>query len=123
MKKKIAILCTNMRLALIGTMTIAIMASVAKGWMKGDHRAGNRPEATLKINDQPLKRDGNMTVSFAPVIQNVAPSVVKVFTSTEAIPAEPRRGSTLQPFFGIGFVDLSSLTCQALDRKVVWVPG
>jgi serine protease Do len=103
MKKQIAILCTNMRLALIGTMTVAIMASVATGWMKGDHRAGKRPEPTLKIDDQPLKRDGNMTVSFAPVIQNVAPSVVKVFTSTEAKSPEHRRGSTLQQFFGERF--------------------
>jgi serine protease Do len=103
MKKQIAILCTNMRLALIGTMAVAIMASVATGWMKGDHRAGKRPEPTLKIDNQPLKRDGNMTVSFAPVIQNVAPSVVKVFTSTEAKSPEHRRGSTLQQFFGERF--------------------
>ncbi|HAO65407.1 MAG TPA: peptidase S1, partial [Verrucomicrobiales bacterium] len=103
MKKQIAVLCNSMRFALIGTMTIAILASVATGWMKGDGRAGAHPEPTLKIDNQPLKREGSMTVSFAPVIQKVAPSVVKVFTSTEAKPNASRRGPGLEQFFGEKF--------------------
>lgn len=103
MKKQIAVLCNSMRFALITTMTVAILASVATGWMKGDRRAGAHPEPTLKIDNQPLKREGSTTVSFAPVIQRVAPSVVKVFTSTEAKPNASRRGSGLEQFFGDQF--------------------
>ncbi len=103
MKKQIAVLCNNMRFALIGTMTVVILASVATGWMKGDGRADAHPEPTLKIDNQPLKREGSMTVSFAPVIQKVAPSVVKVFTSTEAKPNASRRGPGLEQFFGEKF--------------------
>ncbi len=103
MKQTIAKLCSNMRLALIGTMAVAIVASAANGWMKGNASGKNRPEATLKINDQPLQRDGNMTVSFAPVIQEVAPSVVKVFTSSEVKSSGRRRGSGLEQFFGNRF--------------------
>ncbi|MDA7525440.1 hypothetical protein N8667_07625, partial [Verrucomicrobia bacterium] len=103
MKKQIAVLCNNMRFALIATMTVVILASVATGWMKGDGRADAHPEPTLKIDNQPLKREGSMTVSFAPVIQKVAPSVVKVFTSTEAKPNASRRGPGLEQFFGEKF--------------------
>jgi len=103
MKKQIAVLCNSMRFALMGTMTVAILASVATGWMKGNRRAGAYPEPTLKIDNQPLKREGSMTVSFAPVIQKVAPSVVKVFTSTEAKPNASRRGPGLEQFFGEKF--------------------
>ena len=60
MKKQIAVLCNSMRFALMGTMTVAILASVATGWMKGNRRAGAYPEPTLKIDNQPLKREGSM---------------------------------------------------------------
>lgn len=103
MKKRIVRLCSNMRLALIGTMGVAIAASAATGWMKGDKGRGNRPEATLHVNDQPLNREGKMTVSFAPVIQNVAPSVVKVFTTSEVKVSNRRENLGLERFFGNQF--------------------
>ena len=41
----------------------------------------------LKINDQPISRDGRGTTSFAPVVKKVASSVVKVFVTSKADPA------------------------------------
>jgi serine protease Do len=38
----------------------------------------------LKLDSQPVKREGELRASFAPVIKGVSPSVVNVFTSTKA---------------------------------------
>src|SRR5262245_60150143 len=46
--------------------------------------------ARLSVNDAPINREGHFTTSFAPVIKQVTPSVVKVFTSTKPKQTSPR---------------------------------
>jgi serine protease Do len=38
------------------------------------------PELKLKVDDQSIARDGRIAASFSPVVKQVAPSVVRVFT-------------------------------------------
>ena len=38
----------------------------------------------LAVDERPLSREGKIGVSFAPVVKKVAPSVVKITTSTKA---------------------------------------
>lgn len=57
-------------------------------------------ELKLRIDNEPVRRDGELQASFAPVVKNVAASVVNIFTTTK-----PRRiegGPTpfgVHPFF------------------------
>jgi serine protease Do len=58
------------------------------------------------VNETPVKREGNVTTSFAPVVKKVAPSVVKVFTSSKVktLPIEDSPFSN-DPFFRRFFGD------------------
>ena len=52
----------------------------------------------LSVDDRPLTRE-KQTTSFAPVVKKVAPSVVKVFTTTKAKASAMRGGPFEDPFF------------------------
>ena len=103
MKKTIAIICSRARLGLLGALMVAVAASAATGWMKDFKGSGNRPKATLNINDKPLERDGRMSVSFAPVIQDVSPSVVTISTTTEVKTRNGWNNNGWEQFFGRNF--------------------
>ncbi|XOV70002.1 MAG: Do family serine endopeptidase [Verrucomicrobiota bacterium] len=103
MKKTIAIICSKARLGLMGALLVAVAASAATGWMKDIKGSGDRPKATLNINDKPLERDGRMSVSFAPVIQEISPSVVTISTTTEVKTRNGWDNNGWEQFFGRNF--------------------
>ncbi len=63
-----------------------------------------RPTAQLKLDTRPLERDVRSGNSYAPVIQQVTPSVVQVYTSSRArvarTPAPGMEDPILRWFFG-----------------------
>src|ERR1043165_2834323 len=90
------------RLAFL-TGTIALVASCLAFTLSEDKVNSKTPPVRLVVDEGPISRDGKFTTSFSPIVKKVAPSVVKVFTSSKAkespnalIPDDPR----LRRFFG-----------------------
>ena len=83
MKEKIRKVSSWLRLALLGGALIVAGSSMA---FSGLTHAKEQPEAAsarLVVDDAPIQRDSKAVMSFAPVVKHVAPSVVKVFTTTQ----------------------------------------
>jgi serine protease Do len=100
MKKKISLFCSKLRLGILAGLLLALSASAVNDWAKGEAARKDRPRPTLKINDQPLQREAYPVVSFAPVVQEVSPSVVQVYTTTRTRPSNGRPQDPMQQLFG-----------------------
>ncbi len=105
MKRKIFEISSRLRATLLaGAMAVAV-GSLAFTHL-AEAKDQSRPAVHLTVDQQPLKRDGQFTTSFAPVVKKVAPSVVKVFTTSKAVQlsqAHPRMFN--DPFFRRFFGD------------------
>ena len=73
-----------MRLALLGGALIAAGSSLAFNRLTQAKEPPRPARVRLVVDDAPTQRDGKAVMSFAPVVKHVAPSVVKVFTTTKA---------------------------------------
>src|SRR6187401_2713456 len=71
------------RFILAGSILAAVSAFAVNALVEKDSR-----KPAIVLNTEPLSRDAKMTTSFAPVIKRVSPSVVKVFVSGKASPAD-----------------------------------
>lgn len=64
---------------------VVLVAVIGSGslFLLGTCRAdvSTRPSAELKVDGAPLARDTGLTISFAPTVKRVAPSVVSIFTT------------------------------------------
>ncbi len=97
MKEKVRRATSWLRFALLGGAVIAAGSSLAFSRLT-ESRTENKPaEVRLVVDNAPLERDGKAVMSFAPVVKQVAPSVVKIFTSTKA--REQRMPLLDDPFF------------------------
>lgn len=67
------------------TLGLAVLVALDLGWMG---RAAEEPK--LRIDPSPVPRDGKMAMSFAPMLKQVAPSVVTI-TSTKIVKQDLRR--------------------------------
>ncbi|MCI0747628.1 MAG: DegQ family serine endoprotease [Verrucomicrobia subdivision 3 bacterium] len=81
------------RLALLGGASLMIGATLAFGRL-AENDDSKAPPVRLVVEEAPVKRDGRFTTSFAPIIKEVSPAVVKVFTTTT-----PRVPTQHNPFF------------------------
>ena len=73
---------------------VGATAAVTSGNDPKAERDDKAPAIKLVVDDRPVSRDGKFGTSFAPIVKKVAPSVVKVTTSTKA------RQASIQEFPG-----------------------
>jgi serine protease Do len=69
------------RLALLGGATLMIGSTLAFSRL-ADNDGAKAPPVRLVVEEAPVKRDGRFTTSFSPVVKEVSPAVVKVFTTS-----------------------------------------
>jgi serine protease Do len=74
------------RLALLGGATLMIGTTLAFSRL-ADNDGAKAPDTArssvrLVVEEAPVKRDGRFTTSFSPVVKEVSPTVVKVFTTS-----------------------------------------
>src|SRR5687767_1869033 len=93
------------RLALLGGATLMIGSTLAFSRLAENVDA--KAPVRLVVEEAAVKRDGRFTTSFAPVIKQVSPAVVNVFTTTAAkqSTAQPRNPFSDDPFFRRFFGD------------------
>jgi serine protease Do len=92
------------RLALLGGVMLMIGSTMAFSRLADNDDA--RAPVRLVVEEAPVKRDGRLTTSFAPMIKKVSPAVVKVFTTTAARQnTSQNRGPLDDPFFRRFFGD------------------
>src|SRR5438876_3993355 len=82
-------LSPHLRAALIAVTLLGVGSSVAFDRLAAKRQPSVRP-VQLIVDDKPVQREGHGTTSFAPVVKKVAPSVVKVFTSSKVVPIADR---------------------------------
>ena len=74
--------------AVLSTALVAVLTSLALAAKQGDKEEGPPPNrkapVTLTVDERAINREGKNLTSFSPVVKKVAPSVVRVFTSTKA---------------------------------------
>src|SRR5579884_1191728 len=111
MKRKLTRILSGTRAAMLGGALIVALSSLAWGrFIKAEDSAPKFQRIALTENDTPLKRESARGVpSFAPVVKQVAPCVVKVEIVTKSkvvpVPESPFGGSDdfLRRFFGDQF--------------------
>jgi serine protease Do len=84
MREKLRKASSWLRFALLGGALIAAGSSLAFSRLTESRHDSKTAQVRLVVDNAPLQRDGKAVMSFAPVVKQVAPSVVKVFTSTKA---------------------------------------
>ena len=87
--------------AVVATLTAAAVST------KKEHYAAARPASVnVSVDERPLPRDAKFGTSFAPIVKKVAPSVVKIYTTTKVKQTSVREGPwTDDPFFRRFFGD------------------
>jgi serine protease Do len=80
MKNTLVKLVSRARMALLGGALIVGLSSVALSWHVMASNGPKISRVALTVDDRPLTRssNGTPTMSFAPVVKTVAPSVVKI---------------------------------------------
>ena len=70
-------------MALLGGALVVAGSSLAFSRLIHAKEGGGTSPVRLVVDDAPVQRDTRPVTSFAPVVKKVAPSVVKVFTTTK----------------------------------------
>ena len=70
-------------MGLAGAVIVAV-AALAAGTKDETAQTSKTKSPDIVVNEHPIARDGKFTSSFAPIVRKVAPSVVKVVTTTKA---------------------------------------
>ena len=100
-KQTISLVCSKVRLGILAGLLLALSVSAVNDWVKGGTLRPNRPAPSLAIDSSPLEREGTSVVSFAPVVQQAAPSVVKVYTTATSSRESTRwQQNPMERFFG-----------------------
>ena len=103
-----------------GVGIIAVAASCLAFTLGEEKTQSKDATVRLVVNEDPITRDGKFTTSFSPVVKKVAPSVVKVFTTSkikEIVTQRRREGvTTIERPHDVGGLD-------SLDRDGCASPG
>ena len=87
----------------LGVATLFALNSLAMSSKSADKATGNEAKATpigLVVNERPVNREGRFGVSFSPIVKKVAPSVVKISTSSKGKDVLPQNMPGMDdPFF------------------------
>ena len=87
------------RLALLATVLLLAGAGALFNQKASARPEGRTQELKLKVDSQPVKRESELRASFAPVIREVSPSVVSIFTTTKPRRVEGGMAPNVPPFF------------------------
>ncbi len=100
MKQLIPQSVSRLRLsALLGALIIA-GSGLALSRIAQAKEETKSPPVRLNVNENSIARDGKISASFSPVVKKVAPSVVKIFTTTKIKQPELGRSPLMNdPFF------------------------
>jgi serine protease Do len=101
MKEKIRRVSDMMRLALVGGALAFAGTSLAFTKLADGKSSPPVTKVRLAVEETPVNREGRFVTSFAPVMKQVAPSVVNVFTTTRIQQPGPMLNDPLfRRFFG-----------------------
>jgi serine protease Do len=92
-------LSTQARFALLAGVLLAAGAGVITTESVAAREEGKAADLKVSVDDKPLNREAQPTLSFAPVVKEVTPSVVSIATETE--PREMRAPRMPQMPFGL----------------------
>jgi serine protease Do len=92
-----------MRVMLLGGSLVIAGSSLAFSRLTEAKEHGQPAKVRLVVDNEPVQRDGKAVMSFAPMVKQVAPSVVKVYTTTKA--KQQRNPLMDDPFFRRFFGD------------------
>src|SRR5262249_41906143 len=67
----------------LGAAVLVTLTAATVGAKKDHNRTAQTTVATVAVDDRPLPRDARLGTSFAPIVKEVGPSVVKVYTTTK----------------------------------------
>ena len=67
---------------ILGGAVVATLTGASVGSKKADDPAARPVSANVTVDEHPLPRDSRVGASFAPVVKRVAPSVVRIYTTT-----------------------------------------
>ena len=85
MKQKIRNISSWLRVALLGGALAVAGSSLAFSHLTDTKdNSHHGAKVRLVVDNAPIQRDGKAVMSFAPVVKQVAQSVVKVYTTTKA---------------------------------------
>ncbi len=92
------------RLALLAGVLLLASAGIVTTQNASAREGAKAKDLKLRVDEQAVKRDVNLRASFSPIIKDVTPSVVNVFTSTkpkriEGMPGGPGGPFGNNPFF------------------------
>jgi serine protease Do len=85
MKNKIAAQLNRFRYVLLGG-SMAVAVSLLSLQLQANNGKANNPDVRVKVDNQPIAREGQVITSFAPVVKQVSPSVVKVYITQRGKP-------------------------------------
>ena len=84
MKQTLTKLVSGARMGLLGGALIVALSTLAMGRFVMASEAPKLIPVTLTVNETPISRDGRFGTSFAPIVKQVAQSVVKVNVSSKS---------------------------------------
>jgi serine protease Do len=105
-------------------ITVATAAVTAGNNSKGDSKQETKPPAVkLVVDERPVTRDVKLGTSFSPIVKKVAPSVVKVTTSTKVKQASMQDfpgfdNPFFRRFFGEEFDQRAPRRQQNMPRQI-----
>jgi serine protease Do len=106
MKTSLKNMIQRLSVLALGAAVLATLTAATVGAKKEHNRAAQNTVATVAVDERPLTRDARLGTSFAPIVKEVAPSVVKVYTTTKVKETSMRDMPLLNdPFFRRFFGD------------------
>jgi serine protease Do len=99
MKNKLAAQLNRLRYGLLGA-SLVVALSLLGAQLQADSSKTNNPEVRVKVDNSSINRDGQVITSFAPVVKDVSPSVVKVYVTSKGRPMDMGNNPLLERFFG-----------------------
>lgn len=81
MKNKLATQLNRLRYVLLGG-SLAVAVSLLSLQLQADSKPNN-PQVNVTVDNSPIAREGRVITSFAPVVKDVSPSVVKIYITAK----------------------------------------